>query len=62
MAIVTAQKQKTLEQKYLVPKKEYDLFQQWQKEVKDALKKVQHGRKEYKSDRTTIAPSPRVFR
>ncbi len=46
----------------LVDRRDFELFQNWQKEVNDALTKIRRGCKEYLTGKTITAPSPNVFR
>ena len=50
------------EELVVVKKRDFDLFQKWQIELKDALAKVRRGREEYKKRKTVVAASPRLFR
>ena len=46
----------------VVRRRDFDIFQSWRQEVKDALAKIGRGRKEYQAKKTITALSPRVFR
>lgn len=46
----------------VVKKKDFELFQKWQKEMREVLTKVERGREEYKKRKTIVASSPRAFR
>jgi len=50
------------EELVVVRRRDFDIFQNWRQEVKDALVKIGRGRKEYQAKKTIIALSPRVFR
>lgn len=46
----------------VVRRKDFEAFQRWRDEIRDALAKVGRGRKEYEKGKTVTASSPREFR
>lgn len=50
------------EELVVVKKSDFEMFRKWSREVRDALAKVERGRKEYKRGKTAIVSSPRAFR
>ena len=50
------------EELVVVRRRDFDIFQNWRQEVKDALAKIGRGRKEYRAQKTISVLSPRIFR
>ena len=50
------------EELVVVKRRDFAVFEKWQKEVNDALAKVRRGRSEYRARKTVVASSPRRFR
>ena len=46
----------------VVRRRDFEAFQKWREEIRDALAKVNRGRKEYKKGKTVTVSSPRAFR
>ncbi len=46
----------------VVRRADFEIFDRWRRETRDALSKVNRGREEYRNKKTVIAPSPRKFR
>ena len=46
----------------VVKKEDFEQFQKWQEDIKDALVKVRRGREEFRKKKTVAASSPRQFR
>jgi len=46
----------------VIKKSDFKIFQKWNKEVVDALAKIERGRGEYKKGKTAAASSPSKFR
>jgi len=46
----------------VVRRKDFEAFKRWQNEVRDALSKVERGRREYKQGKTTSVSSSRALR
>lgn len=46
----------------VIKSSDFKVFQEWQKNIREALEKVERGRKEYQQKKTIIASSPKVFR
>lgn len=46
----------------VVRRKDFEAFEKWRAEVRDALGKVARGRREYREGRTVTTASPRAFR
>ena len=50
------------EELVVVQRSEFDVFERWRNEMRDALDKVARGRAEYRAGKTVVAKSPRRFR
>ena len=50
------------EELVVIKKSDFKIFQKWNKEVSDALGKIERGREEYKKGKAVAFSSPRKFR
>ncbi|HEY4475425.1 MAG TPA: hypothetical protein VJB92_01750 [Candidatus Paceibacterota bacterium] len=46
----------------VVRRKDFEAFERWQNEIRDALAKVKRGKREYKQGKTVSVFSSRAFR